>query len=144
MPSVFLSERGHRGDADNGKESIEPAMVFQSIMDKTAFPMYIVFIGYKKGEGSIRELAHPEFSEAIKRVKIETHSNVAESAYKPITRYSHPDIYFPDFQGKIAITPTMKHYPRLPELRLPGLRLVLDRGMIRMLSIWKSVLQIVR
>ena len=87
-------QEGIQTRADS-RESIEPAMVFRSIMDKNAFPMYTIFRGIKKGrvDGGnwyIRNIhRHKKGKDMVtgtfrvfwghKKGRIETGSNVAES-----------------------------------------------------------------
>ena len=58
---------------------------------------------------------HPEFLQSLKRGKDEFDSDVIEaSLVKRASGYSHPDVHISNYQGKITVTPIIKHYPPDP------------------------------
>ena len=58
---------------------------------------------------------HAEFFQALKKGKDEFDSDVIEkSLAKRASGYSHPDVHISNYQGKITVTPIIKHYPPDP------------------------------
>ena len=53
----------------------------------------------------------PEFSEALSRGKEVADAEIAHSLYHRAKGYSHPDDDIKALNGRIVITPTIKHYP---------------------------------
>ncbi|MEG5642276.1 terminase [Enterobacter asburiae] len=54
---------------------------------------------------------HPEFSESIKKGKSVADGEVASKLFHRATGYEHPEDDIRAVEGKIVITPTVKHYP---------------------------------
>jgi len=54
---------------------------------------------------------HPEFSEALKRGKLQADAEVADKLFQRATGYSHPDVDIKVISGKIRKTKLIKHYP---------------------------------
>lgn len=54
---------------------------------------------------------HSEFSEAITRGKITADAEVAEKLRDRALGYSHPDVYASSYEGRVTLTPIVKHYP---------------------------------
>jgi len=52
----------------------------------------------------------PEFLRSLKKGKEIADDNVERSLYQRATGYSHPDVHITNFQGKVTITPIIKHY----------------------------------
>jgi hypothetical protein len=58
---------------------------------------------------------HPEFFQSLKRGKDEFDTDVIENSLaKRASGYSHPDVHISNYQGKITVTPIIKHYPPDP------------------------------
>ena len=55
--------------------------------------------------------AFPEFLESLKEGKQLADAKIAESLYHRALGYSHEDVHISNYQGKITVTPTTKHYP---------------------------------
>ena len=54
---------------------------------------------------------HPEFSEAIKRGKLEADANVADRLYQRAMGYAHAETHVSNYRGAITLTLWVKHYP---------------------------------
>ena len=54
---------------------------------------------------------HPDFLKSLKAGKEEADDRVERSLYQRAVGYSHPDVHFSSYEGKVAETPTVKHYP---------------------------------
>lgn len=54
---------------------------------------------------------YQEFSESLKRGKMEADSNVASRLFRRATGYSHPDVDIKIYKGKVIKTELTKHYP---------------------------------
>lgn len=54
---------------------------------------------------------HSEFSESIKRGKAVADSEVAAKLFHRATGYEHPEDDIKSCDGRIIVTPTIKHYP---------------------------------
>ncbi len=57
---------------------------------------------------------YPEFFESLKKGKLIADAKVEASLYQRACGYSHPEIYITNYQGKVTITPIIKHYPPDP------------------------------
>lgn len=57
------------------------------------------------------KIAHKEFCESIKKGKAVADSEVASKLFHRATGYEHPEDDIRAIEGKIVITPTVKHYP---------------------------------
>jgi len=57
------------------------------------------------------KIEHPDFSESIKRGKVQADANVAESLYKRANGYEHPEVDIKMYEGQIIMTDITKHYP---------------------------------
>ena len=58
---------------------------------------------------------YPGFFQSLKRGKDEFDSDVIEkSLAHRASGYSHPDVHISNYQGKITVTPIIKHYPPDP------------------------------
>jgi hypothetical protein len=57
------------------------------------------------------KLIHSEFFEALKTAKEEADSRVKESLYRRALGYSHDEVHVSNYEGKITLTPIVKHYP---------------------------------
>lgn len=68
---------------------------------------------FEVNEDTINEWkkVHPEFSESIKKGKVQADSEVAEKLYQRACGYSHPDVHISNYQGEITITDIIKCYP---------------------------------
>jgi hypothetical protein len=55
--------------------------------------------------------AHPEFLQSITRGKQIADANVAERLYQRALGYSHEDVHVSSYEGRITLTPLVKHYP---------------------------------
>lgn len=53
----------------------------------------------------------PEFFDSLKEGKLIADAKVVASLFQRACGYSHPDIHISNFQGKIAKTNIIKHYP---------------------------------
>ena len=51
------------------------------------------------------------FLGSLKAGKEEADDRVERSLYQRAMGYSHPDIHFSSYEGKVTETPTVKHYP---------------------------------
>jgi hypothetical protein len=60
------------------------------------------------------KLTHSEFSESIKRGKVQADANVAQRLYERAMGYSHPEVHVSSYEGAITLTPLTKHYPPEP------------------------------
>lgn len=60
------------------------------------------------------KLKYPEFLESLKKGKEQADEKVVMALYKRATGYSHPDVYISNYQGKVTLTPIIKHYPPDP------------------------------
>jgi hypothetical protein len=60
------------------------------------------------------KLDYPEFSEALKRGKVEADAKVASSLYNRALGYSHPEDKIFNANGEPLVVPTTKHYPPDP------------------------------
>jgi len=54
--------------------------------------------------------AHPEFFESIKKAKYQADAQVAQSLFHRANGYEHADTHISNYQGKITVTDTVKHY----------------------------------
>lgn len=54
---------------------------------------------------------HTDFSESLKRGKIQADAEVADKLFQRATGYSHPDVDIKVIGGKIKKTKLIKHYP---------------------------------
>lgn len=54
---------------------------------------------------------HPEFSTAVRVGKGAADERVKASLYERSVGYSHPDVHITAYEGKVTITPIVKHYP---------------------------------
>lgn len=54
---------------------------------------------------------HNEFSESIKKGKIQADSEIADKLYHRASGYEHQEDDIRAVNGEIVITPTIKHYP---------------------------------
>ncbi len=57
------------------------------------------------------KIEHPDFSESIKRGKVQADATVAESLYKRANGYEHPEVDIKMYEGNIIMTDITKHYP---------------------------------
>jgi hypothetical protein len=57
------------------------------------------------------KIAHSEFFESIKKGKIVADAEIADSLYHRAKGYQHPDVDIKVIEGKIVMTPLVKHYP---------------------------------
>lgn len=57
---------------------------------------------------------YPEFFDTLKKGKLIADAKVEASLYQRACGYSHPEIHISNYQGKISITPIIKHYPPDP------------------------------
>jgi len=57
------------------------------------------------------KIEHPDFSESIKRGKVQADATVAESLYKRANGYEHPEVDIKMYEGQIIMTDITKHYP---------------------------------
>lgn len=55
--------------------------------------------------------AHPQFLESITRGKDQADAEVAAKLFSRATGYEHPEDDIRSLDGRIVITPTIKHYP---------------------------------
>jgi transcriptional regulator with XRE-family HTH domain len=71
---------------------------------------------FEVAESTINEWKskHEEFSESIKKGKAIADAEVAVSLYKRATGYSHPDVHFSSYEGKVTKTDYVKQYPPDP------------------------------
>jgi hypothetical protein len=71
---------------------------------------------FEVNEDTIHEWkkVHPEFSESIKKGKMEADAQVANRLYKRALGYKHADVHFSAYEGFVTATPTIKHYPPDP------------------------------
>ena len=51
---------------------------------------------------------HAEFSESIKKGKVEADSNVADRLYQRAMGFEHDDVHVPNHQGVVTLTPIRK------------------------------------
>jgi len=69
------------------------------------------FFGVTESTLNLWKLEHKEFSEALKRGKIEADSVVAQKLYHRAIGYEHPEIITASYQGEITDIKTVtKHY----------------------------------
>lgn len=54
---------------------------------------------------------HQDFSDSIKRGKMQADSEVSHKLFKRATGYEHPDVDIKIFEGQIIETQLTKHYP---------------------------------
>lgn len=68
---------------------------------------------FEVSESTINEwkLNFPEFSESIKKGKIEADANISSKLYHRALGYNHPDVHISNYKGDITITNITKHYP---------------------------------
>lgn len=57
------------------------------------------------------KIAEPLFFESIKKGKIESDAEIADSLYNRAKGYSHEDVHISNYMGVITETKTIKHYP---------------------------------
>jgi hypothetical protein len=57
------------------------------------------------------KIEFPEFLESIKKGKLESDANVAESLYKRAIGYTHKEDKIFQYEGKPLVVNTLKHYP---------------------------------
>lgn len=69
------------------------------------------FFGVVESTIGLWKLKQPEFSESLKRGKVEADAVVAESLFKRAIGYSHPDVHIAVNQGEVIQTEIVKHYP---------------------------------
>lgn len=69
------------------------------------------FFGVSESTLNLWKKKHPEFSESIKKGKIEADANVVVSLYKRAIGYTHDDEKIFLHEGKIIRAKTKKHYP---------------------------------
>lgn len=53
---------------------------------------------------------HPEFSESIKKGKMQADADVADRLYQRAMGYEHPDVHLSNYQGIVTETPITKVY----------------------------------
>ncbi|SFS30693.1 terminase [Lutibacter maritimus] len=68
------------------------------------------FFGVVESTINLWKLKHKEFSESIKKGKIEADANVASSLYKKAIGFKHPDTKVFLHDGKPVKVPVEKHY----------------------------------
>lgn len=54
---------------------------------------------------------YPDFSESLKNGKEYADNIVEKSLFERAKGYKHEDVHISNYQGKITITPIIKHYP---------------------------------
>lgn len=67
---------------------------------------------FEVSESTINEwkLAHVEFSESIKRGKLQADANVADRLYQRAMGFEHDDVHVSNYQGDVTLTPIRKVY----------------------------------
>lgn len=69
------------------------------------------FFGIAESTLNLWKLNYSEFSESIKKGKIQADAEVAKSLYHRACGYEHPDVHISSYEGKITITNITKYYP---------------------------------
>lgn len=54
---------------------------------------------------------YPEFFESLKSGKMLADCKVEASLYQRACGYSHPEVHITTYEGKVTLTPIIKHYP---------------------------------
>ena len=71
-------------------------------------------LGVSKATLNNYKIKYPLFLDSLKKGKDIADGKVVESLYKRACGYSHPDVNISNYQGKVTITPIIKHYPPDP------------------------------
>ena len=72
------------------------------------------FFGVKESTLHLWKHVHPEFSEALNLGKDPADKRVKQSLYRRAIGYSHDDVHVSTYEGKVTLTPIVKHYPPDP------------------------------
>lgn len=67
---------------------------------------------FEVNEDTIHEWkkVHPEFSESVKKGKLQADANVADRLYQRAMGYEHDDVHVSNYQGVITLTPIRKRH----------------------------------